>query len=305
MRHAEDLLVLAGLVVHLQHADRPARHEAAGKRRRGHEQQRVERIAVLAERLQQEAVVARVDDARVERAVEHDALEPGVVLVLVAAALRDLDEGDRQVGRSGFHAPESGRRPGAAQALRPARTRQPARGRGNREHRRCELLAISAPDPLASHPKGALRSATEPTGRAGRMGAWRRSDASGSLLECTRSRTSGAVNRAARRIGGQRGSGGNSPMATTSLPAGISRWTRLTGSLTPAEWRRAGMLAFVDRRAARRRLRAAARVRRAAAPQARHRHLRHRRRHHGLHARACATPSTPTTSARSTTRPAS
>ena len=33
VRHAEDLLVLAGLVVHLEHADRPAGHEAAGERR--------------------------------------------------------------------------------------------------------------------------------------------------------------------------------------------------------------------------------------------------------------------------------
>ena len=32
-------------------------------------------------------------------------------------------------------------------------------------------------------------------------------------------------------------------MATTSSP--VSRWTRLRGSLTPAEWRRAGALAFV------------------------------------------------------------
>ena len=117
MRDAEDLLVLAGLVVHLQHADGPARHEASGERRRGHEQECVERIAVLAERLEQEAVVARVDDARVERAIEHEALEARVVLVLVAAALRDLHEGDRQVGGGGFHLSESGRSRSGAQAV--------------------------------------------------------------------------------------------------------------------------------------------------------------------------------------------
>ena len=107
VRHAQDLLVPAGLVVHLEDADGTHGTRQPGNVGDVDEQQRVERIAVLPERLQQEAVIARVDHARVERPVEHDALQPRVVLVLVAAALRDLDERDRQVGRSGFHARES------------------------------------------------------------------------------------------------------------------------------------------------------------------------------------------------------
>ncbi len=48
-------------------------------------------IAVGAERLHQESVVGRVDHARPERAVEHDVTDLGVVLVLVAAPLGNLD----------------------------------------------------------------------------------------------------------------------------------------------------------------------------------------------------------------------
>jgi high-affinity nickel-transport protein len=39
--------------------------------------------------------------------------------------------------------------------------------------------------------------------------------------------------------------GGNRSMAVSSLPAHGSRWARVSRSLTPAEWRRAGLLALV------------------------------------------------------------
>src|SRR5580693_1972249 len=47
--HAQDLVVAALLVGHPEHADRAAADQAAGKRGLGHQHQRVERIAVLAE----------------------------------------------------------------------------------------------------------------------------------------------------------------------------------------------------------------------------------------------------------------
>ena len=94
-----------------------------------------------------------------------------------------------------------------------------------------------------------------------------------SLLRATRSKTSGTR------------SGGNSPMAVAALPAEVSRRARVARSLSPAEWRRAAGLAFVIIAlhvvgfglllgfVAPQHLRLGKR------------HLRHRGRHHGLHAR--------------------
>ncbi len=93
VRHAKNLVVLALLVGHLEHADRLDGDHAAGKRRLGHQHQAVHRVSVAADRVDDEAVVSRVDNARPERAVEDEMAQIGVVLVLVAAALRDLDEG--------------------------------------------------------------------------------------------------------------------------------------------------------------------------------------------------------------------
>ena len=75
-----------------KHGDRRDRDEAARERRLGDADHRVERVAVLAERVGDEAVVGRVDDGGEQEAVELDAAERLVPLVLVARPLRDLDE---------------------------------------------------------------------------------------------------------------------------------------------------------------------------------------------------------------------
>ena len=68
------------------------RDQAARERRLGDADHRVERVAVLAERVGDEAVVGRVDDRGEQEPVELDAAELLVPLVLVARPLRDLDE---------------------------------------------------------------------------------------------------------------------------------------------------------------------------------------------------------------------
>ena len=90
--HAEDLVVAALLVGHPEHADRPAADQAAGERRLQQEHEGVERVAVLAERVLDEAVVGRVLRRGEQGPVEAE--PPGVVvhLVLVALPLGDLHE---------------------------------------------------------------------------------------------------------------------------------------------------------------------------------------------------------------------
>jgi hypothetical protein len=70
--HADDLGVGAGIVLHPEDADGSASHPAAGERGLLQDHQRVERIAVLAERVVDVAVVGGVDRGREEAAVEPD-----------------------------------------------------------------------------------------------------------------------------------------------------------------------------------------------------------------------------------------
>jgi len=72
--------------------------DAPGERRLGHAHHRVERVAVLAERLGDEAVVRRIHDRGEEKAIELDRLQLLVPLVLVPAALRDLDQAVEVLG---------------------------------------------------------------------------------------------------------------------------------------------------------------------------------------------------------------
>ena len=69
-RHAQDLLVLPLLVLHLERADRAYLHQTAGKRGDRHHDQHVERVLVVRQRLRDEPVVARVVDRAVEQPVE-------------------------------------------------------------------------------------------------------------------------------------------------------------------------------------------------------------------------------------------
>ena len=91
--HRDDLVVAAGLVAHLQHADGTHAGEHAGGQIEVEQHQHVERVAVLAEGVLEEAVVRGVPERRVQDAVEEHAAGAVVDLVLDAAAAGDLDDG--------------------------------------------------------------------------------------------------------------------------------------------------------------------------------------------------------------------
>src|SRR6201986_3340920 len=90
-RHADDLVVAALLVGHPEHPDRAAADQAAGKGGLLHQDQRVQRIAVPAQGVLDEAVVGRVLSRGEQRPVEPDPAGVMVDLVLVAAPPRYLD----------------------------------------------------------------------------------------------------------------------------------------------------------------------------------------------------------------------
>src|SRR3954470_23575177 len=91
-RDAEHLVVDALVVLHAEQSDRLDVDHAAGERRLRHADDRVERVAVQAERLRDEPVVHRIDHRREQEAVELDHVFVVVELVLVAAPLWDLDQ---------------------------------------------------------------------------------------------------------------------------------------------------------------------------------------------------------------------
>ena len=91
-RDADDLRVGPGLVVHVHHADRPGLHPHAREHRILQQHESVERVAVAAERVGDEAVVGGIRGRREQPAVEEDPARVVVDLVLVAAAARDLDD---------------------------------------------------------------------------------------------------------------------------------------------------------------------------------------------------------------------
>ena len=91
-RHADQLGVLAGLVLHVQHADRLGLDPHARVHGVVEQHEGVERIAVTAERVGHEAVVGRVRRGREQPPVEVDPVVVMVDLVLVAAPAGDLDD---------------------------------------------------------------------------------------------------------------------------------------------------------------------------------------------------------------------
>ena len=91
-RDADHLGVLAGLVLHVQHADRPGLDPHARVHGVLEQHERVERVAVAAERVGDEPVVGGIGGGREQPAVEEDPAVVVVDLVLVAAAPRDLDD---------------------------------------------------------------------------------------------------------------------------------------------------------------------------------------------------------------------
>ena len=97
MRHArvrrrvgEDLVVPALLVGHPEHAEGAAGDQTAGKGRLVEQDQGIERVAVLAQGVLDEAVVGRVAGRREQHPVEPDPTGLVVDLVLVALPLRDF-----------------------------------------------------------------------------------------------------------------------------------------------------------------------------------------------------------------------
>src|SRR6185436_4223740 len=107
-RDAEDLVVLRVLVAHAEQRDRLDLDEAAGERRLGDDDHRVERIAVGRQRVAEEAVVGRVAERLEQEPVELDRAQLVVPLVLVRRALRDLDNDvERIVGHRGGDYPSS------------------------------------------------------------------------------------------------------------------------------------------------------------------------------------------------------
>ena len=96
-RYADDLVVLALLVVHLEQGDRLDPDHAAREGRLRDADHGVERVAVAAQVADQVAVVGRIDRRGGEEAVEDHLAQLLVVLVLVAAPLGDLHVGEELV----------------------------------------------------------------------------------------------------------------------------------------------------------------------------------------------------------------
>src|SRR5580693_4574972 len=91
-RDTDDLVVTALLVGHPEHPDRAAADQAAGEGGLLDQDHRVERVAVLAQGVRDEAVVGRVLSRGEQRPVQADQAAFVVDLVLVPAAPRDLDQ---------------------------------------------------------------------------------------------------------------------------------------------------------------------------------------------------------------------
>ncbi len=92
VRHRDDLGVGAVLVGHPEDPERPRFHQAARKGRLVEEDEGVERVTVLGQRVGHEPVVGRVEGRREEPSVEPDDVALVVVLVLVAAPPGDLHD---------------------------------------------------------------------------------------------------------------------------------------------------------------------------------------------------------------------
>src|SRR5690606_33499724 len=89
----DDLGVLARLVLHLQHADRPAAHHRAGNQGQRADHEHVGRIAVVAQGMRYVPVIARVVHGGGKEAVDEHGAGLLVDLVLHRLAVeRDLDD---------------------------------------------------------------------------------------------------------------------------------------------------------------------------------------------------------------------
>jgi hypothetical protein len=112
-RDAQHLGVTAGLVLHQVGRQRPDTNAAAREGGLGHEHDRVERIAVLGQRVRKEAVVRGIARCGEQPPVEENLAGLVVHLVLVAAPAGNLDN-DNEVGG---HAAIMGDRPASVRRL--------------------------------------------------------------------------------------------------------------------------------------------------------------------------------------------
>ena len=89
---AEDLVVRALLVGHLEHADHPGGHQAAGESRLLKQHQGVKRVAIAAQGLVDEPVVGGVPSRGEQHPVKPDPAGAVINLILVPVAPGDLDD---------------------------------------------------------------------------------------------------------------------------------------------------------------------------------------------------------------------
>src|SRR6185312_11147686 len=119
-RHAQHLVVGTLLVGHPEHAYCSGGHQATGERGLGQQHEGVQRIAVLPEGVLDVPVVGRVLGGGEQRAVQPDPTAVMIHLVLVATALRNLDQDVEIHGGHPFIAAACERRPVPIR-LRPVR----------------------------------------------------------------------------------------------------------------------------------------------------------------------------------------
>ena len=100
-RDRQHLLVGRAAVHQVEQPDGPGVDQTAGEDRDGHEHQDVQRIAVVAERAGQKAVVAGIVHGAVEHPVQPEHAELLVELVLVPLVGRDLDDRGHSSGGLG------------------------------------------------------------------------------------------------------------------------------------------------------------------------------------------------------------
>lgn len=100
-RHAEDLVVAAGLIGHFEHRDGAAFDDTPGERWERQDHERVQRVAVEAQGVVEEAVIGRVLHGCEQGSIQAEPVRLVVELVLVALSLGDFHGDVENHGTSG------------------------------------------------------------------------------------------------------------------------------------------------------------------------------------------------------------
>ena len=96
--HRQHLFVQDALVQHLQQADGAHLLHAAGKARPRHQHQHVQRVAVVAQRGRNKAVIAGVVDRGVKIAVQLEDVQLLVVFKLLGSVQRNFNDRAKDLG---------------------------------------------------------------------------------------------------------------------------------------------------------------------------------------------------------------